>query len=86
MHAALREQSATAHMKMDPEFLPNAENHEKYMKDFMPGKLEPWKCRAGQNSLIIRVDGSLLAFLCTRPPTTGALSPTTGSRWTNLIR
>ena len=36
MHAALREQSATAHMKMDPEFLPNAENHEKYMKDFMP--------------------------------------------------
>jgi len=29
------------------------------MKDFMRGKLEPWNCRAGQNSLIIRVDGSL---------------------------
>jgi MoaA/NifB/PqqE/SkfB family radical SAM enzyme len=29
------------------------------MKDFMRGKVEPWNCRAGQNSLIIRVDGSL---------------------------
>jgi MoaA/NifB/PqqE/SkfB family radical SAM enzyme len=29
------------------------------MKDFMRGKLEPWNCRAGQNSLIIRVDGTL---------------------------
>ena len=36
MHAALTEQSATAHMKMDPEFLPDAENHEKYMKEDMP--------------------------------------------------
>ena len=29
------------------------------MKDFMRGKLDPWNCRAGQNSLIIRVDGTL---------------------------
>jgi MoaA/NifB/PqqE/SkfB family radical SAM enzyme len=29
------------------------------MRDFMRGKLEPWNCRAGQNSMIIRVDGSL---------------------------
>jgi MoaA/NifB/PqqE/SkfB family radical SAM enzyme len=29
------------------------------MKDFMRGEVEPWNCRAGQNSLIIRVDGSL---------------------------
>jgi MoaA/NifB/PqqE/SkfB family radical SAM enzyme len=29
------------------------------MKDFMRGKLEPWNCRAGQNTLIIRTDGTL---------------------------
>jgi MoaA/NifB/PqqE/SkfB family radical SAM enzyme len=29
------------------------------MRDFMRGKVEPWNCRAGQNSLIIRVDGTL---------------------------
>ena len=29
------------------------------MKDFMRGDLEPWNCRAGQNTLIIRVDGTL---------------------------
>lgn len=29
------------------------------MQDFMKGKVEPWNCRAGQNSVIIRVDGSL---------------------------
>jgi MoaA/NifB/PqqE/SkfB family radical SAM enzyme len=29
------------------------------MKDFLRGKVEPWNCRAGQNSIIIRVDGSL---------------------------
>jgi MoaA/NifB/PqqE/SkfB family radical SAM enzyme len=29
------------------------------MKDFMRGKLEPWNCRAGQNNVIIRVDGTL---------------------------
>ncbi len=29
------------------------------MKDFMRGKLQQWHCCAGQNSLIIRVDGTL---------------------------
>lgn len=29
------------------------------MKAFMRGKVKPWNCRAGQNSLIIRVDGTL---------------------------
>lgn len=29
------------------------------MKAFMRGKLQDWDCRAGQNSLIIRTDGSL---------------------------
>ncbi len=29
------------------------------MKEFMKGKVEPWDCRAGQNSLIIRTDGTL---------------------------
>jgi MoaA/NifB/PqqE/SkfB family radical SAM enzyme len=29
------------------------------MKEFMDGDLEPWNCRAGQNTLIIRVDGTL---------------------------
>lgn len=29
------------------------------MKDFMRGKVGPWNCRAGQNSLIIREDGTL---------------------------
>src|SRR5580698_9967233 len=29
------------------------------MKAFMRGKVEPWNCRAGQNSIIIRVDGTL---------------------------
>ena len=29
------------------------------MKAFLRGKVEPWNCRAGQNSIIIRVDGSL---------------------------
>ena len=29
------------------------------MKAFMRGKLQQWDCRAGQNSLIIRTDGSL---------------------------
>jgi MoaA/NifB/PqqE/SkfB family radical SAM enzyme len=29
------------------------------MRDFLRGRLEPWNCRAGQNSLIIRVDGTL---------------------------
>lgn len=29
------------------------------MKDFMEENLEPWNCRAGQNTVIIRVDGTL---------------------------
>jgi MoaA/NifB/PqqE/SkfB family radical SAM enzyme len=29
------------------------------MKDLMRGEVKPWKCRAGQNSLIIRTDGTL---------------------------
>ncbi len=29
------------------------------MKAFMRGKLQEWKCRAGQNNVIIRVDGTL---------------------------
>ncbi len=29
------------------------------MKDFMRGQVKPWGCRAGQNSIIIRVDGTL---------------------------
>ena len=29
------------------------------MKRFMEGHAERWHCRAGQNSLIVRVDGSL---------------------------
>jgi len=29
------------------------------MKQFMRGDLEPWNCRAGQNTVIVRVDGTL---------------------------
>jgi MoaA/NifB/PqqE/SkfB family radical SAM enzyme len=29
------------------------------MKEFLRGKVRPWNCRAGQNSIIIRVDGTL---------------------------
>jgi MoaA/NifB/PqqE/SkfB family radical SAM enzyme len=29
------------------------------MKEFIQGDLEDWNCRAGQNSLIVRVDGTL---------------------------
>ena len=29
------------------------------MKEFLRGKVEPWNCRAGQNSIIIRTDGTL---------------------------
>ncbi len=29
------------------------------MKEFLRGKVEPWNCRAGQNSMIIRTDGTL---------------------------
>jgi hypothetical protein len=30
-----------------------------HMKQFMRGRLQEWNCRAGQNSLIVRTDGSL---------------------------
>jgi MoaA/NifB/PqqE/SkfB family radical SAM enzyme len=29
------------------------------MKEFLRGRVEPWNCRAGQNNVIIRVDGTL---------------------------
>jgi len=29
------------------------------MKDFLRGRLEPWNCRAGQNCVIIRTDGTV---------------------------
>jgi MoaA/NifB/PqqE/SkfB family radical SAM enzyme len=29
------------------------------MKAFMRGRVEPWNCRAGRNSIIIRADGTL---------------------------
>ncbi len=29
------------------------------MKDFMRGRVQPWNCRAGQNVIIIRTDGTL---------------------------
>jgi MoaA/NifB/PqqE/SkfB family radical SAM enzyme len=29
------------------------------MKAFMRGQVEPWNCRAGRNSIIIRTDGTL---------------------------
>ncbi len=29
------------------------------MKDFLRGQVKPWNCRAGQNSIIIRTDGTL---------------------------
>jgi MoaA/NifB/PqqE/SkfB family radical SAM enzyme len=29
------------------------------MKDFMRGKLQDWSCRAGQNNVIVRVDGTV---------------------------
>ncbi len=31
------------------------------MKQFMRGNIEPWGCRAGQNTLIVRTDGTLAA-------------------------
>ena len=37
----------------------NSVQHLNDMKDFLRGKVEPWECRAGQNSLIIRTDGTL---------------------------
>ncbi len=37
----------------------NSIQHLNDMKDFLRGKVKPWSCRAGQNSLIIRADGTL---------------------------
>lgn len=37
----------------------NPLSHLEQMKDLMRGEVEPWACRAGQNMLIIRVDGTL---------------------------
>ena len=37
----------------------NQSKHMQDMKDLMRGAVPPWKCRAGQNSLIIRTDGTL---------------------------
>jgi MoaA/NifB/PqqE/SkfB family radical SAM enzyme len=31
----------------------------KDMKEFMRGKVKPWNCRAGQNNVIVRVDGTV---------------------------
>jgi MoaA/NifB/PqqE/SkfB family radical SAM enzyme len=38
----------------------NSKRHLATMKDFMRGKImRPWNCRAGWNSLVIRVDGTI---------------------------
>jgi MoaA/NifB/PqqE/SkfB family radical SAM enzyme len=37
----------------------NQSKHMQDMKQLMRGAVPPWKCRAGQNSLIIRTDGTL---------------------------
>ena len=37
----------------------NPRHHLADMKLLMRGEVKPWKCRAGQNSLIIRTDGTL---------------------------
>ena len=37
----------------------NSNTRLRQMVDFMKGKHFPWNCRAGQNSMIIRVDGTL---------------------------
>ena len=37
----------------------NPIQHLQAMRGLMRGKVEPWKCQAGQNSLIIRTDGTL---------------------------
>lgn len=39
--------------------MPNPIDQLVKMKDMMRGKVEPWSCRAGQNTLIIREDGTL---------------------------
>ena len=48
------------------------------MKNFMQGDLHDWGCRAGHNSLIVRVDGTLApASRCIPPDMTGERSRTT---------
>src|SRR5437763_2765493 len=37
----------------------NQSKHMQDMKQLMRGEVPPWNCRAGQNSLIIRTDGTL---------------------------
>lgn len=37
----------------------NPRQHLADMKDLMRGEVKPWTCRAGQNSMIIRTDGTL---------------------------
>lgn len=37
----------------------NSKRHLAAMKDFMRGKMDPWNCRAGHNSSVIRTDGTL---------------------------
>lgn len=39
--------------------MPNSASRLAQMKDFMRGKVHEWNCRAGQNTLIIRTDGTL---------------------------
>ncbi len=39
--------------------MPNSVSRLLEMKAFMRGKLQEWNCRAGQNTLIIRTDGTL---------------------------
>ncbi|MGH9827458.1 MAG: radical SAM protein, partial [Blastocatellia bacterium] len=37
----------------------NSKAHMQRMKEFMRGHVDPWQCRAGKNSLLIRTDGTL---------------------------
>jgi MoaA/NifB/PqqE/SkfB family radical SAM enzyme len=39
--------------------MPNPGQHMAQMKQLMRGRVDPWPCRAGQNMLIIRTDGTL---------------------------
>ena len=39
--------------------MPNPIDHLEKMKLLMRGEVPPWNCRAGQNSMIIRTDGTL---------------------------
>jgi MoaA/NifB/PqqE/SkfB family radical SAM enzyme len=48
------EKTKTGYIKM-----PNPRNHLRKMKQLMRGEVEPWGCRAGQNTMIVRTDGTL---------------------------